>query len=147
MSAPIASTPTRSQKCWIKFEGREKEEVSNASILMLRILEWAGSQHSEGSNAYLDGVSKAPSRVRSDSSIVIHQREFDKNNPVHKKYYSSKFTENGWSIYNNVSNPGKLRLIDDILNLCIRLDGSSPIRGKDLQFYMPSVPELAYDQQ
>ena len=143
-----ANTPTlvikmksvRSQKCWYQIAGGEKTEVSNATLLMLHLLEWAGNQNSDGQFVYFERLSQPWCNVRNDISIIVHQSRYDEN--FHKKNYSSKFTNSGWRIFNNLDNLGKLKLIDTFLSVCLLKDGRSPERGKDVQIYMPSIPEL-----
>ena len=122
-----SSSSRASQYC---VDGKTWLERRNAILLMISIVEWCAQQHVHGEDDYYENLSRA--RYGS-YPILIREKVTDKQN----EYYSREEI-NGWYIYKNLGNSLKKRIIDEILKVCIRQDGTSPVQGQDLQVKMPN---------
>ena len=107
-------------QAWVK--------VSNATCLMLDVLKWCSEKHIDGDVNYYDKLSRV--QVKNKSLSILSK---DSN-----KFYSKKMID-GWHIFNNVNNQEKPEIIDKILAACIKKDGTSPVRNRDLWVEIPNA--------
>ena len=109
-----------SHQAWVK--------VSDATCLMLDVLKWCSKKHIHGDVNYYDTLSRVQVKNKSLSILSKDSNEF----------YSKKMID-GWHIFNNVNNQEKPEIIDKILAACIKKDGTSPVRGRDLWVEIPNA--------
>lgn len=116
-----------SQYC---VDGKIWLECRDATLLMISVVEWCAQQHVHGEDDYYENLSRACFK---NNPILIRERVTERQ----KQYYSREEI-NGWHIFKNRSNHQKKTIIDEILRACIRENGTSPVRGQDLQVKMPN---------
>ena len=111
-------------------DGKTWHKCSNATRLMIFIVEWCAQQHVDGADNYYERLSRA---YFNKQPILIRERVAE----LDRKYYYGEQV-NGWHIFKNLGNQAKKTMIDTILSSCIRQNGTSPVLGQDLQVEMPN---------
>lgn len=128
---PKPQDSSRSFKAQYCVDGKIWRECPNATALMLSIVEWCGQYHRDGADNYYEKLSHVC--VRGNRPMLTRERVTEDA----KKSYSGKEI-NGWFIFNNLNNQAKEKMIDEILRICVRQNGTSPVRDQDVQVEMPS---------
>ena len=123
----------RSTSRMVKYcvDGEAWIQCPDATRLMLSIVEWCGQQNKDGADNYYEKLSKIC--FSADRPILIKEKV---TQDEHKFYSTRKI--NGWYIFNRLPNQQKENLIDKILRVCVRQNGTNPVLGQDLRVEMPN---------
>ena len=125
----------RTIRCGYHVAGRsEWKTVRNATELLASVVEYCAQHHGKGRNHYLGALeaTMAPGRIGIPLLVRAGSEQLG-----HPNNWSRDF--GGYCVFNNISNPGKIRLIRAYLKRCLRLDGTSPELGKDIFVKMPNA--------
>lgn len=119
-----------SNACWYQtVESDRRVELRNATELLGAIVEYCAGEHAQGRNSYLRTLSE---EARGKHSLLVFSVQ-----SIDQKRYTKQL--DGYWLYNKLSNKAKLRVIKTYLKCCVRIDGTSPRLGADLEVAMPNV--------
>ena len=125
----------RTIRCGYRVEGQsEWKTVSNATELLASVVEYCAQHHEKRRNHYLGALEATMAPGRKGIPLVVRAGN---ERLGHPNNWSRDF--GGYCVFNNISNPGKIRLIRAYLKRCLRLDGTSPELGKDIFIEMPNA--------
>ena len=131
-----ASELTGSLRCQVHMWNGETKNFSNATELMLFVVEYCASQHREGEQAYLTLLAKPLPTTGPHKALIAPHERID--GETQKRYYSG-VAYKGYRIFKNLSNSRKLVLINSLLSSCTLNDGSSPVLGQHLEIKLPNT--------
>ena len=119
-----------SNACWYQTVGSDRRvELRNATELLGAIVEYCAGEHAQGRDSYLKTLSE---EARGKHSLLVFSVQ-----SIDQKRYTKQL--DGYWLYKHLSNKDKLRVIKTYLKCCVRLDGTSPRLGADLEVAMPNV--------
>lgn len=125
----------RTIQCGYRVAGNsEWKTVRNATELLASVVESCAQHHGKGRNHYLAALEVTMAPGRRGIPLLIRAGN---ERLGHPNNWSRDF--GGYCVFNNISNPGKVKIIQAYLKCCVRLDGTSPELGIDIFAKMPNA--------
>lgn len=127
---PVEGRSSRKREARYRFsQDQDWINCKDATVLMQKIMEWCAGENKDGANDYYERLR----RVQIHNLPLLIQNTSEKwDRPYSKKI------ENGWRIFNNLANKQKPDMINKILDVCIKRDGTRPVQGQDLWVEIPN---------